>query len=63
MKGLELTYNRSQLLAELSKIYVIGELNLDLKSFIATPDTAWVSFAAQLLRRRSGQRPQEGTGK
>jgi len=49
--------DRTTLLTQLSKLYVVGELGLDLKTFVATPDSAWVSFAARLLRR-----PQQARG-
>ena len=44
------TFDQQALLKQLSKTYVVGELGLDLKAFTRTPDTAWVSFAARLLR-------------
>ena len=50
---MNMTFDQSALLKQLSKNYVVGELGLDPKSFVATTDTAWVSLAARLLRRES----------
>ena len=44
------TFDQSTLLKQLSKNYVVGELGLDPKSFVATTDAAWIPLAAKLLQ-------------
>ncbi len=51
------TLDRTTLLTKLSKLYVLGELGLDARTFARTPDTAWIGFADRLLRYQPRQRP------
>jgi hypothetical protein len=49
--------DRTALLTELSKRYVLAELKLDPATFARTADSAWVGVADRLLQRH----PSRGT--